>query len=1127
MSVPFVGEGHRELVDDLVAEFEAVCSRQVPSWLSLEANTGWGKTRVVQEFYARLAALQPEPRYWPPSILTPAEESVNVQRKRVHPALAKASDDALPSWFWWGISCSLRDGTPLNALVHDLERFDERRDAIERRFRELSSGSTRLKDAFQRRKSEVSEAAIGDAVGAAASLASVAVPGIGLLVLLGKWGIGHARAERQRRVDDDARTKGEPRSDLVGDVAPQLERFASFGIPLLIVIEDIHEADEALIELVARVLAAKSAPVFVLTTSWRGMIDQPHRAAHRLLERVEEDHRRRVLCETEVADLSREDLGKIVDAVLPAVDATSRDRLAERFPNPYSLQLACQTRVVRRSAATGSIPADVVANLPHEVDDLFRQLWGELPEPLRRALSVASQLTPGSVSSQIGFGDLRWDPELMSMAVERVKWLAEDLPELADYMRDARDAYAWVRTVDEWLQRFHDPVQHEIAANALRDEYRPEEQLELRRAAGEVASALTIDDQQTTGERAINRDRLLVALASEGLVAWNEHAAQAASRVCGQCLMLGGSTELHLAIEICQRALRDSTCGIDETSALRALEAACLAGVGRTSDAIDNFQLLLDDQMRVLGTDAPGTLVTRNNIAGWLGETGRVAEAIDQFQRLLDDQTRILGADAPTTLITRSNLTRYLGESGRVTEAIEQYRKLLNDLTRVLGPDARDTLTVRSGLAHFVGERGDVNEAIELNLLLRDDQARVLGTDAPDTLTTRDNLASLLREAGRVQDAIEQFQSLLDDENRVLGPDAPATLATRSNLADLIGQMGDVGTALDQLHRLLEDQARVLGHDSPATLTTRGHIAGWTGQAGRIEEAIEQMRQLLADERRVCGSDARSTLTTWSNLAFWLSQKGQLNEASRELQQVLRAQSAAFGPDDPDVLANRTNLAEWLAKSGQVTEALAEFHRLVDACTRVLGPNAPKTLFARSNLASCVAMNGDVKEAIAQFEKLLDDHRRVLSQDDRAALLPRTNLAYYLVRDGRVNEGIQEYHNLLDAQARVFGLDAPEALQTRDVLAHTLADDGRMAEAAEQLVELIEAQTRVEGSDAPMVFATRYKLAGVIARSGRITQAVEQLRRLSEDVTRALGAEASLAKATRDALAALLANDAS
>jgi hypothetical protein len=90
VSVPFVGEGRIQLVERLASEFDRVCRDGVPQWWSLEANTGWRKTRIIQEFYARLAAAQGGLRYWPESILTPDEQRVNVQRKRVHPPLGPA-----------------------------------------------------------------------------------------------------------------------------------------------------------------------------------------------------------------------------------------------------------------------------------------------------------------------------------------------------------------------------------------------------------------------------------------------------------------------------------------------------------------------------------------------------------------------------------------------------------------------------------------------------------------------------------------------------------------------------------------------------------------------------------------------------------------------------------------------------------------------------------------------------------------------------------------------------------------------------------------------------------------------------------------------------------------------------
>ncbi len=50
------------------------------------------------------------------------------------------------------------------------------------------------------------------------------------------------------------------------------------------------------------------------------------------------------------------------------------------------------------------------------------------------------------------------------------------------------------------------------------------------------------------------------------------------------------------------------------------------------------------------------TLTTRNNLANWLGEAGRVEEAVQQYELLLNDQLRALGPEHPHTLTTRNNL---------------------------------------------------------------------------------------------------------------------------------------------------------------------------------------------------------------------------------------------------------------------------------------------------------------------------------------------------------------------------------------------------------------------------------------------------------------------------------------
>ncbi|MGW6033442.1 tetratricopeptide repeat protein [Gordonia terrae] len=96
--------------------------------------------------------------------------------------------------------------------------------------------------------------------------------------------------------------------------------------------------------------------------------------------------------------------------------------------------------------------------------------------------------------------------------------------------------------------------------------------------------------------------------------------------------------------------------------------------------------------------DHPETLGARHNLAAWRGESGDVAGAIADFEVLLADQVRVLGADHPDTLITRGNLAAWRGESGDVAGAIDDYEVVLADRLRVLGADHPDTLIARHNL---------------------------------------------------------------------------------------------------------------------------------------------------------------------------------------------------------------------------------------------------------------------------------------------------------------------------------------------------------------------------------------------------------------------------------------------
>ena len=57
--------------------------------------------------------------------------------------------------------------------------------------------------------------------------------------------------------------------------------------------------------------------------------------------------------------------------------------------------------------------------------------------------------------------------------------------------------------------------------------------------------------------------------------------------------------------------------------------------------------LLLPDMERLLGSQHPRTLTTRDNVAFWTGVCGDAAQALRLFEELLPDRERVLGPRPP------------------------------------------------------------------------------------------------------------------------------------------------------------------------------------------------------------------------------------------------------------------------------------------------------------------------------------------------------------------------------------------------------------------------------------------------------------------------------------------------
>ena len=930
---PFVGWSRLRLVDGLVRIYDGVLESGTSRWVSLEGPSGWGKTRVAHELFARLSARQEEPRYWPAVIDDP-----DLGRKAAQPGRFVRPKDSLPEFLWWGIACSARQGLATAALTRDIERLSAHGVYVEAAWRALVSARERFGGNLSKARRILAEETAFEVMSLGVEqIAGAVVPVLGVAARLTRWAGDEARHKIRQREDiaSDTVFDDEPSLDVVDDTADLLGRFTKAGFPVLIFVEDAHAADEVLLELIGKMLR-REGTVLVITTAWPDFAaDNP------ALSELMREHEGRLsrVGHTEPAgppfsagagllELEADARSSILHNYYPNVEAETEDFLLQRYVNPLALELFGQVNIYRTSekyrTSDGALwlPHEARDRLPRSIRALYRTLWAELPVQVQFALAVAHVLTPANISPDAAKSEDTWMVTLLQDVIGSLGHLDElDKNEILDALAQAPTAHAWVRIVDEYLRSFAEESQKEIVKTDgyeyLEDEFDdPREQI-----LNKLTEILLTADGDVTNT--INGARSVLALHAIGKITHPDIVAKAIEVLIadlGQRLR-----ELPERLDLFDRfnCLDPSPTSNATTFAIRQYGAWALAEAGRVVEAITVCEDLLSEQVRVLGAEHPDTLLTRQILGGRLGEAGRIEEAITTYEDVLEDRIRVLGPDHPHTLITRHNTAGWIGSAGRVKEAITTYEDVLEDRKRVLGPDHPNTLTTRHNLAYWLGKAGRGKATVSAHEELLADRSRVLGEDHPHTLDTRHNLARWLGEAGRVEEAIAMFESVLADRLRVLGEDHPHTLVTRHNLAHWLGRAGRVEEAIIALEGVLADRNRVLGPENPDTLSSGHVLGGWLGEAGRLGEAIAVFESVATDRLQVLGADDPDGLDTRHNLAQCLGEAGRVEEAIAGFESVLADRLRVLGADDSHTVVTRHALARWLGEAGRGDEPVS------------------------------------------------------------------------------------------------------------------------------------------------------------------------------------------------------------
>ena len=820
-----MGKSRELLVDGLERTFVQVRDSGESRWVSLEAPSGQGKTRVGREFYARLAARQSSPRYWPEAISNP-------DRKAVVPTGDREAW-SLPEFLWWGVSYRARDGVGGQALRSFLGQLERHAPFVSIACRRSQSITEKAIQGFRKEWLKIAKELALD-------FAGKPIPLFGPMQHVGSRSRDAIQDFRKtRKVVREPSDISEDGAELASEVIDDLCTPSKAGFPLVVFIEDLHLADSTLLE-VMRGLLRRGTHSLVVTTTWPGMIDEKPELHSLVRELGTQVWRVDERCPENsefpdgagFVDLDTDDRARIVLGYYPQADSGTVDTLTSRYASPGPIVQVCEMPKYRDTFGDRGdlyISPEEIESLPYGTADLYREHWKQLPVRLRLRYAVAAAVSPEEIHPESGLGHHTWSDPILDEVIERLKLPAsKDLAGPADA---ALDVYGWVVHIDANRRRWAETDQHNIAASDGRALLNKHVIPTARRVHSELAQVVLREGPHDT-----YRARAIIALDAQELISAPDTVTMAIATVLND---LGHDDTLRPQ----RRRLYDRYLVLFESSdidahadvlvRLNGIDAFVASDPEASCREYRDLRIRAEDR---LGPVHPDTLKTRNGLGVALRHAGNYEEAVTELTQLAEDRARLLDEDHPDTLETRNSLAVALRHNGQTDKAIKLLKQVDKDRTQVLGGTHPDTLRTRNSLAVALRHNGQTDKAIKLLKQVDKDRTQVLGGTHPDTLRTRNSLAVALRHNGQTDKAIKLLKQVDKDRTQVLGEDHPDTLRTRNSLAVALRHNGQTDKAIKLLKQVDKDRTQVLGEDHPDTLRTRNNLEAARRHARRSTE---------------------------------------------------------------------------------------------------------------------------------------------------------------------------------------------------------------------------------------------------------------------------------------------------
>ena len=424
---------------------------------------------------------------------------------------------------------------------------------------------------------------------------------------------------------------------------------------------------------------------------------------------------------------------------------------------------------------------DVATALRVAIDDTLKELEVGMSRAARRHLGALALLAESGVPT-------RWiDP----LTEEHHYQVPRDRDRAAD--DNAHDALTELidRSIIQQSADGSMTMLHRLQAQALRESWNKEERKQACESAVNLLGTVDIDKFRRTDTESRRRDArsLIEQLHAIGNqkhslnLRTNEQVTSALSQTLTHARDLGLVLE-SVTLEKFAKEIEHVLCPND----LRVLNvqeelAYMIMHAGRSSEAINMYEHILDARTKMQGSDHLDTLTTQQYLAyAYYYQGDEYDKAIKLLEHVHSTRQQLLGEDDVDTLMAGSYLALVYHADGRLQEAMSLYEQVIADRTRLIGADHEHTLVTRNNLAYAYSLQGLLPKAIDQYEQVLSARTHTLGALDRQTLMTRSDLALAYALNGELAEAVGRYESVLKDCVNALGTQHPLTVDVCENL---------------------------------------------------------------------------------------------------------------------------------------------------------------------------------------------------------------------------------------------------------------------------------------------------------------------------------------------------------